>query len=127
MEVGVVIDKEGQPIFWHEPAGRSVASLPDSHDLWTFIWQNRERVGGFAHSHPGSGVPGPSHEDVTTFAAIEAALGRRLNWWITSRNGLVLVHHLGMDAERLAYGCSELPWLEHRLVWLQELRDRSYG
>ena len=84
IETGVVLDLAGQPLYWHLPPGRSMGGLPDSRNLWDVIWENRDIISGFAHSHPGSGKPGPSHTDVTTFAAIEAALGRRLDWWIVS-------------------------------------------
>jgi hypothetical protein len=126
MEAGVLISKNGEAAYWHEPAGRTSGSLPDSPDLWSVIWELRDHIGGFAHSHPGWGVPGPSQEDVTTFAAVEAALGRRLNWWIISHDKIVLVHHLGKDRGRLDYAVSEAPWLEARLSWLPRLRRISY-
>lgn len=84
IETGVVLDLAGQPLHWHLPPGRSVGGLPDSRSLWDVIWENRTNISGIAHSHPGSGKPGPSQTDVTTFAAIEAALGARLDWWIVS-------------------------------------------
>lgn len=84
IETGVVLDLAGQPLHWHLPPGRSMGGLPDSRKLWDVIWENRDIISGIAHSHPGSGIPGPSQTDVTTFAAIEAALGRRLDWWIVS-------------------------------------------
>ena len=89
MEAGVLIGGDGKPAFWHLPEGRTGGSLPDSRRLWDVIWESRGSVRGFAHSHPGSGVPGPSWEDVTTFAAVEGALGRRLTWWITSSDKMV--------------------------------------
>jgi len=95
MEAGVVIDAEGRPIYWHVPKDRSAASLPDSRELWEVLWENRQGLSGFAHSHPGAHIPCPSREDVTTFAAIEAALGRRLDWWITSDDALVIVNWVG--------------------------------
>lgn len=83
------------PIFWHTPEGRTAGSLPDSRALWEQIWDARERTIGLAHSHPGSGIPMPSKEDVTTFAAVEMALGKRLFWWITSADHVVLCMHSG--------------------------------
>ena len=41
-------------------------------------------LAGVAHSHPGGGIPTPSWEDLTTFAAVEDGLGQRLVWWIVS-------------------------------------------
>lgn len=97
MEAGVVIDRDEKPIFWHLPEDRTVGSIPDSRNLWDVLWENRRTVIGFAHSHPGSGVPSPSWEDITTFSAIELALGRQglMHWWITSSDGFVIVHWVG--------------------------------
>jgi hypothetical protein len=86
MEAAVVLDKQYKPIHWHLPPGRSGGALPDSRDLWNIIWENRGELLGIAHTHPGNGLPWPSHEDVTTFDAIERALGRRLEWLILSKD-----------------------------------------
>lgn len=96
MEAGLVLDMRGEVIREHLPPGRSGGSLPDDRSLWDFIWENRNDISGIAHSHPGSGTPSPSHTDVTTFAAIEAALGKRLDWWIISSDSMVLVSWKGM-------------------------------
>lgn len=119
-EAGVLIDTDGRAIYWHLPHDRSMGALPDSRNLWDVIWENRDRISGYAHSHPGSGTPGPSYEDVTTFAAIEAALGCRLQWWITSSDTLVLVSWAG--PEKLSYKgstCRAEP------EWVGALRDAS--
>lgn len=84
METAVVLDRDWRPIHFHAPAGRTAGSLPDSQDLWQVIWDNRSRLLGVAHSHPDGGVPSPSYTDVTTFAAIESALGVRLIWPIVT-------------------------------------------
>lgn len=97
-EAAVVIDKFGAAVYWHTPQGRTGGSIPDSHSFWEYIWANRERIAGIAHSHPGAGVPGPSQEDVTTFSAIELALGRKLWWWITSSDEVVKVTWKGPGA-----------------------------
>lgn len=120
-EVGVVVDRDGAALHWHLPPDRQTAALPDSRDLWDVLWHHREQLLGFAHSHPGRGRPSPSWTDLTTFAAIEAALGRRLGWWITSADRVVAVVWEGpdihdytvLDREDAAFG------------WLPELRDRS--
>jgi hypothetical protein len=128
IEAGAVIDMEGKAFHWHLPEGRSGGSLPDSQSLWDVLWENRKRVYGFAHSHPGSGIPGPSLTDITTFAAIEAALGKRLNWWICTSDEFALFRWRG--SERLDYimvmhvspilgGTSSTP------AWLDELRRLS--
>jgi len=80
IEAAFVFDKDGKIIHWHLPAGRTGGSLPDSRDLWEVMWENREILGGVAHTHPWSGQPWPSGTDVTTFSACERALGRRLVW-----------------------------------------------
>ena len=89
IECGVVLDEHLDPIFWHLPEGRTAGSIPDTRILWDVLWDNRETLGGFAHSHPGSGPPAPSQTDLGTFVAVEQALGRRLKWWITSSDHLL--------------------------------------
>ena len=79
-EAALVFDKQGRTLYWHEPEGATAASLPDSHVLWEVLWQQRERLGGVAHTHPARGRVYPSFTDVTTWAAIEAGLGRKLVW-----------------------------------------------
>ena len=120
MEAGVVIDINGKPLYWHLPNERTVVSLPDSATLWDIFWTNQDKIAGFAHSHPGSGVPGPSHEDVTTFAPVEAALGKRYDWWITSTDRLIVARWKG--PHRLTY---ESTVLEDKPPWLEELREFS--
>lgn len=100
LEAGVVLDLQGHPIHWHTPMDRTGGSLPDSRDLWDVFWENRGTISGFAHSHP-SGMAGPSQTDVTTFAAVEAALGRRLDWWIITPDHMTLTRWAGR--KRLAY------------------------
>ena len=122
IEAGVVVDKRGQAMFWHLPPGRTAGSLPDSRPLWDVIWDafNADTLLGFAHSHPGSGVPGPSYSDVTTFAAVEAALGKRFDWWITSSDHVVLLRWSGPD--KISYRATivtEAP------SWAAELRRLS--
>lgn len=130
MEAGVVLGLDGQPIHWHVPPERSGGSLPDSRDLWDIFWENRKQVSGFAHSHPGAGLPGPSHTDVTTFAAIEAALGRRLDWFIISYDSFALFRWKGPD--KLTYephwsvfSCPEQPILTGEPEWIHRLRELS--
>lgn len=95
IETGVVIGLDRSEIHWHLPPDRSMGYLPDQHDLWEVLWGNREKIRGFAHSHPGSGTPFPSETDITTFQAVENGLGRRLCWWITSADTLVAFHWTG--------------------------------
>lgn len=122
LETGVVIDKLCKPVHWHLPSGRSGGALPDSPALWDVIWDQFQAGAllGFAHSHPGSGIPGPSYTDVTTFAAIEAALGTRISWWITSATHVVRLEWEGPG--KLTYTSTiiaEAP------SWVDELRRLS--
>lgn len=124
MEVGAVIAKDGSVIHWHLPPNRTNVALPDSRDLWQILWDNRHNLAGFAHSHPGSGLTGPSMTDLTTFAAIESALGVRLQWWITSKDTLIELEWAG--PERLDYSAWVVqPGIEER-IWVDELRRLSY-
>lgn len=111
IEAGVVV-VAGDPVHWHLPVGRSGGSLPDSRQLWDVLWDlRREEFLGFAHSHPGSGVPGPSWTDITTFAAVELGLGRRLDWWITSSDHVILLGWHGPDKhEYKGHLVGEPPW-----------------
>jgi len=120
-EVGVIIGFHGKPCYWHTPDNRSVVSLPDSLVLWQELWNRRAELMGFAHSHPGGGIPSPSHEDVTTFAAVEAGLGRRLVWWIVNSDYTSVMWYKG--PERLRYDCVQVDDPE----WATELRKASNG
>ncbi len=123
-EAGVLIDLKGAPIYWHMPPGRSGGSLPDSRDLWDVIWENRANLSGFAHTHPGYGNPGPSQTDITTFQAIEAGLGKRLEWPIVSGDSLVVVYHSSLVGDEIDKYLVEGPW-EDEHPWVAELRIRS--
>ena len=119
-EVAVVIDSDGQPIYWHLPPGRSATAIPDSRALWLVLWQNRQRLAGVAHTHP-AGVLRPSATDLVTFAACEDGLGRRLSWWIVTPGESVLCCHDG--GEPGGYVCRPDTG-QHG--WLAELRRRSW-
>ena len=84
IEVAMVFDRWGDPLFWHLPPGRSAGAIPDSRDLWQVLWEHRRVLGGVAHTHPWRGSPEPSSTDLTTFAAVEAGLGRRLLWLVVT-------------------------------------------
>lgn len=83
-ESAVLIGLDGKPLYWHTPDNRSMGYLPDSDLLWDMVIAHRHDLAGLAHTHPGGGIPYPSHEDLTTFAPWEKALGRRLLWWIVT-------------------------------------------
>jgi hypothetical protein len=121
IESGVVVTGLGVA-YWHLPVGRTGGSLPDSRKLWDVLWDlRREPFLGFAHSHPGSGVPGPSMTDLTTFSGVELGLGRRLTWWITSST-----HMIGLNFEgpgKYDYNS----FLVEEPVWADTLREHSKG
>ena len=122
-ETGVVIDKGGNPIFWHLPNDRTAGNIPCTKTLWEVLWENHNLgiLWGFAHSHPGGGKPGPSPMDLTTFIAIENALGRLLEWWIVNDDMLVRCHRMN-DEPPYQYGV--LP-ISDEPSWAVDLRNIS--
>ncbi|APU89009.1 conserved hypothetical protein [Virus Rctr197k] len=128
IEAGVVIDTDGKPIHWHLPPGRSGGSLPDSRELWTIIWENRDRISGFAHTHPWNGDAWPSGTDITTFEAIEAALGRELSWWVVTLDQVALIRR-DHDTHGPPYqwGVHKLRANEPEPAWVDRLRELSRG
>jgi len=123
MEAGVVLGPGGEPIYWHVPSDRQVAHIPDSQVLWDVFFKYKETMTGFAHSHPGSGSPLPSHMDLTTFAANEVGLGKRYDWWIVTGSAVGLVRWRG--PKRLDYEVWAL--LSEEPAWVNELRRVSTG
>lgn len=120
IETGVLVG-DNDFTYWHLPEGRTGGSLPDSRELWDVFWEHRkDHYLGFAHSHPGSGIPGPSWEDITSFAGIEAGLGRRIRWWITSSDHIIQLNWKGPD--RYDYNAI---LLAHNLDWVERLREYS--
>jgi hypothetical protein len=117
-EVGVIIGFDGKPLHWHSD-GTSSGWIPDRRSLWEAFWDNRISMMGFAHSHPGGGVPGPSYTDLITFAAAETGVGKRLFWYIVSSEHTVLVYYAGPG--RLDYRVAQIPDPE----WAGALRDAS--
>ncbi len=120
IEAALVFDREGETIHWHEPAGRTAGSLPDSRDLWEVLWEHRDRLGGVAHTHPWDGPASPSGTDLTTFAAVERGLGRRLVWPVVTYTD---VAHLVFDAARGDYVRGEAVEIRD----LEALREKSRG
>ena len=123
IEVAVVLDRERRPIHWHAPSEATSVSLRDSRSLWEVLWARRAELSGVAHSHPGAGEPLPSQEDLTTFAGVEAGLGLRLEWWITSADRVRCFAYSGPT--RYAYAGREPASDLETADWLAELRVRS--
>jgi hypothetical protein len=120
LETGVIVDHHDRPVFWHEPQNRTGGSLPDSQSFWNVIWECKDQIKGIAHTHPGAGMPYPSYEDITTFAGVEAGLGRRLQWWVASQDKLVGVQWVG--PHRYDYSVVQLT---EEPLWVYDLRDKS--
>ncbi|MBT3219764.1 MAG: hypothetical protein HN348_11780 [Proteobacteria bacterium] len=116
-ETAVVIGSDGQVLYWHAPLKRTMVAIPDTRALWDVLWQHREQLLGVAHTHPG--IPAPSQEDLTTFAACEAGLGRRLKWWILTADRARCFAWKG--PEKLTY----IGTKAHFATWMAELRHRS--
>lgn len=132
MEVAFLIGTDDSILYEHEPANRSSVALPDSRDLWEVIWENRDKLAGIAHSHPGRGLSWPSSTDASTFSAIEAGLGRELQWWICTRESCLLYGKgPGFTTwEESVRGYDALRTVKHHVVnppWLSRLRELSYG
>lgn len=123
-EAGVVIGKNHEVIAWHLPPDRSGGALPDSRPLWDILWDahRNDTLLGFAHTHPGAGMPHPSHEDITTFRAVEKGLGRRVTWWIASSALLVTVD---ATSPALVKANNTMIAMVQDWPWVAELRARS--
>lgn len=120
-ESAAVIGRKSNVIKWHVPQNVTAGSIPDSRDLWETLWKNRRQLVGVAHTHPGSGMLGPSWEDVTTFSAVEIALGRRLRWWISNAAKTVTCTWTGPDKYDYAVDpVSDEP------KWVRRLRQNSH-
>jgi len=125
METGLVFNRHGGVIAWHVPEDRSAGFLPDSPTLWQILWANRVELGGFAHTHPGEGIASPSTTDVTTFAAIELALGKRLVWPILTFAETVYTEWVGPSALAYTVGYKSQAGFELPHELLAKLRDLS--
>lgn len=92
----------------------SETAIPDSQARWRAIWKHREELTEIVHTHPG-GLLKFSEEDLTTMEAVEAALGRSLQWSIVTEEQF-LTRFDGEDRDR-----NDQPW------WLVVLREISFG
>jgi hypothetical protein len=122
IETAMVFNQQGRVLGWHRPDGAGSTQIPDSLDLWEFLWKMRDVLGGVAHSHPGGGALNASWTDVSTFLAVERGLGRRLCWPIvsTQHQSVWYFKALNGGAGRPAF-VDEPHWVEA----LAELRERS--
>lgn len=91
IEVALVFGPKGKTMYWHDTPDASTSYIPDSRELWNFIWQNKDDITGIAHTHPHRGTPFPSHEDITTFEAMEQGIGKSFLWPIVSIDKGIIV------------------------------------
>lgn len=119
-ETALVFDKEGRTIYWHTPDNRTGGYIPDSRALWLVMWDNRDRLGGVAHTHPWDGEAGYSGIDASTWASCEEALGCRLVWSVVTFTDIQYFAWNGSRYERL----SAPPF---GVVDVDELRQKSRG
>jgi len=133
IEAGIVLGWHGEVLYRHQPLRASAGGLPDSRELWDVLWSNRRAVAGFAHSHPGTGVPVASGIDVTTFRAVELALGFHMDWWIVSEDCVVL-YQLCYNPNGTEYRKVPVEWTYGSVrtdipvensAWVKELRLMS--
>ena len=118
-ETAAVIGRHEEVLYWHAPLCCTMVAIPDTRTLWEVLWRHRDEILGVAHTHPGSGQPRPSQEDLTTFAACEAGLGRRLQWWILTADQARCFAWKG--PEKLNYS-----GISAQLApWMEQLRHRS--
>ena len=124
-EVSLVFDKQGKAMRWSDG---SAGYLPDSQDLWSFLWEHRKEVGGVAHTHPWNGPTGPSGTDITTFAALEKGLGLSLIWPI-----ITMTHDQYFRLEASVGGENYIEVFSPFAAWewwrenIKEMRRRSQG
>lgn len=121
LEAGVLLNTIEEPIYWHVPVDRSSSFLPDSRELWNKIWENKNEVLGFAHSHP-LGVIAPSKEDITTFSAIEIAIGKRLLWPILTKEVIIYWQWKGPDK----FNYCQIYFRLSNKKWMHKLYNISY-
>ena len=89
-------------IVWSD-ASNSPFALPDSRARWEAIWSRRDTLVEIAHSHP-LGPLAFSTEDLTTFEALDSALGKRLRFSVVAPEGMLV-----RDGEREVRAAEE-PW-----------------
>lgn len=99
-------------VLWADTDGE-VSRLPDSRTRWEMIWALRADLVEIAHTHP-NGPLAFSVEDLTTMAAIDAALGRSLAYGVVTASA-----YLRRDAEGSRTQVTDEPW------WTTLLRAAS--
>lgn len=103
----------------------SHGGIGDEREWWNTIWIYKDWLLGTAHSHPGSGMTGPSWEDLTTYRGYEVGLGRKLTFYITTSTHLVAVK-LTKHFPKIEWEVEEVPEDEYPW-WVPMLREMSYN
>lgn len=111
LEACAVIGRGGSVLYWHVPEDREFAYLPDSASLWRFLWERRDEISGIAHTHP-AGYTHPSSEDLSTFKAVDLALGKSLDWYVVTSESVRVC--------RRNTGYSDMATI-HRPIWVDPL------
>ena len=130
IETALVFDTSGKTIAFHAPLDRTAGSIPDSRSLWDLLWENRHILGGVAHTHPWPGSPWYSQTDVTTFAAVETALGVRLVWAVVTADQVGYYQWTGparLDYDQIDILLSAKPFCVEGIEELRRLSGCSKG
>ena len=123
IETALVFDDHGRIIQYHEPAGRTAGSIPDTRSLWDLCWKYRNQLGGVAHTHPWDGPASPSRIDISTFRALELGLGRLYLWPVVT---FTEVGYYGWDVLTKQYVPLPSPSFEDTLMpAIEHLRELS--
>ncbi|HTW98138.1 MAG TPA: Mov34/MPN/PAD-1 family protein [Acidimicrobiales bacterium] len=102
----------GGALLWAD-VGDDATSLGDSRARWEAVWAHRGELGEIVHSHPGGSLRF-SLEDESTMKAIDAGLGRRLDYGIVSPAGYLRRRGDGSESR-----VTDEPW------WTRLLRAAS--
>lgn len=108
---------ENDTVLWSD-ASHSPTELPDSRARWDAIWTRRAHLVEIAHTHPLGGAAF-SHEDETTMAALDAALGRPLRYSIITPDAMLRRIPSEHDARPLDTLVESEPW------WTALIRSAS--
>lgn len=108
---------ENDAVLWSD-ASQSPTALPDSRARWEAIWSRREAVVEIAHTHPLGGAQF-SQEDETTMAALDAALGRRLQYGVVTPTTMIRRTPCESDEQSDDLVVEAEPW------WTELIRSAS--
>lgn len=101
----------GEAVLWAERSTDPLA-LPDSRARWEAMWAHRDELTVVAHSHPG-GPLAFSTTDRSTMVALDAALGRALEYAVVTPSAMIRC------SEGIAWEPQDEPW------WAWLLRSAS--